>query len=107
MHTRNKISNSFNLYIADLLEKYGDIKIKSMFGGFGVFMDGKIIAIIADEELYFKSAKDNFIFRKEFGAEQFTYQAKGKTVKMNYFKAPSEIFDDPDILQRWVNISKE
>jgi len=106
MSKQQKHLNSFSSHVAELLEEYGDIKIKSMFGGYGVFLNEKIIGIIADEELYFKSPKDNLVFKEEYGAEQFAYEAKGKPVKMSYYKAPSEIFDDSTMLKKWGNISR-
>ncbi len=47
--------NGFVEYILDILSDYGNIKSRRMFGGFGIYLDKIIFAIIIDNELYFKA----------------------------------------------------
>lgn len=57
--------NSFCEYIVENLEKFGEVKIKAMFGGYGLYFHEKIFAIIADEELYFKGTEQSEKFFQE------------------------------------------
>ena len=41
-------------HIVDLLQFIGPIESKSMFGGFGVFLDALMFGLIAGNELYLK-----------------------------------------------------
>lgn len=41
-------------YIVDQIEDAGPVSAKAMFGEFGLYCDGKMIAIIADEQLLVK-----------------------------------------------------
>lgn len=73
-----------------------------MFGGYGVYRDDCIFAIIVDDRLYFKA---DSITRCEFeakGLSPFTYVARGKSVTMQYFEAPPEVFDEPETMRSWV-----
>ena len=91
------------LYIEDLLSSFGTIKIKPMFGGYGVYKDQHIIAIIADDEMYFKG---DDMYQNQYDAchaTQFTYEKKGKNMKMRYWKPPVKVLEDHDELSIWVN----
>ena len=41
-------------HIVDLLQFIGPIESKSMFGGFGVFLEGLMFGLIAGSELYLR-----------------------------------------------------
>ncbi len=38
----------------DMLSRFGDIKLRRMFGGYGIYSGKLIFAIIINDELYFK-----------------------------------------------------
>jgi DNA transformation protein len=65
--------------------------------GLGVFRDGLMIALVADDVLYFKSdAETDPAFDAE-GCEPFGYEASGRRVTIGSFRrAPERVFDDPD-----------
>jgi len=46
-------------HIVDLLQFIGPVESKSMFGGFGVFLEGLMFGLIADNELYLKVDTEN------------------------------------------------
>jgi DNA transformation protein len=41
-------------FIVDQIAKAGDVSAKKMFGEYGVYCDGKMVAVICDDQLYFK-----------------------------------------------------
>jgi len=41
-------------FIVDQLSDSGDVSAKKMFGDYGVFLSGKMIAMICDDKLFFK-----------------------------------------------------
>lgn len=78
------------------------LRARAMFGGYGVYQDDRIFAIIVDDSLYFKADATT---RGEFeakGLAPFTYVARGKPVTMQYFEAPPEIFEEPEAMRSWV-----
>ena len=46
--------SDYVIYLFELLTDFGDVEAKSMFGGFGLYLDGLMFAIVADDALYFK-----------------------------------------------------
>ena len=99
--------SSFHDYVVyDLLSDFQGVSSKAMFGGYGVYMDGAIFAIIADGELYFKSNEKTEGFFAARGSRPFTYKKKNnKIYTMNYWFVPSEVYEDRDALAEWVDLA--
>lgn len=72
-----------------------------MFGGYGIYKDGIITAIIVDNELYFKVNEINIDDYKKHGCIPFTCNANQKTVRMSYWKVPIDILEDNMLLEEW------
>lgn len=50
-------------FLVDQMADAGPVSAKKMFGDYGVFLDGKMIAIIGDDRLFFKpTAKGRALF---------------------------------------------
>jgi DNA transformation protein and related proteins len=100
-----KHSNGFVDYVKDLLEQFFVINVRRIFGGFGIYHDGIMFALIADNELYFKGDDSSAEFFQRFGSERFSYKAKNKQISLSYWKATSDIFDSPELLKEWMDIA--
>lgn len=89
----------------EILAPHGEITAKSMFGGYGIYKNGVIVAIIAYGEIYFKVDESNKSQYKSFDSEPFTYEAKGKKSTMSYWKVPIEILEDETKIGVWLDQS--
>ena len=95
----------FHDYVmGDVLINMSDITSKRMFGGYGLYQDGSIFAIITDEsELYFKVDDTNREEFKKRGSHQFIYTGhkNKKPTGMPYWLLPEEIFEgDKEALRK-------
>lgn len=104
-----KKSSEFHDYIVfDLLEGVSGITSKAMFGGYGIYRDGKIFAIISDGELYFKSSKETEEFYKSKGSHPFVYSKKnGKEYSMRYWFVSEEVMENREKFSEWVDVALE
>ena len=94
--------SEFVEFVTEQMSFVGGLRVRAMFGGYGVYRDDRIFAIIVDDRLYFKA---DSITRAEFeekGLSPFTYVARGKPVTMQYFEAPPEVFEEPEAMRSWV-----
>lgn len=91
----------------EILASQGKMIAKPMFGGYGIYKNGIIVAFIADDELYFKVDESNKSQYKKFDSEPFIYEAKGKKTAMSYWKVPMEILEDEEQIGVWLNQSYE
>ena len=96
---------TFHDYIVyDLLGDVPGISSRAMFGGFAVYKDGKIFAIIVGGELYLKGHKDTADFFLSRQSHQFTYRKRDKkTYRMNYWFVPEEVYEDRESFAEWVD----
>lgn len=97
--------NEFLNYVLDSINQLYTIRARKMFGGYGLYIDGQIFGIIADQELYFKANIKTADFFAQFDSEQFSYERNGKTVKMSYWRVPSEVLEDQEMLKKWLDTS--
>ena len=93
-------------WLDECLAPLGTLRIRRMFGGAGVSLDGLSIGLIADGVLYLKvDAETAPIFAAE-GLEPFTFDKDGAPVALSYRRAPDAAFDDPEIMRDWVQLAR-
>jgi DNA transformation protein len=94
--------SDFVEFVAGQMAFVDGLRIRAMFGGYGIYQDDCMFALIADDRLYFKVDATT---RAEFearGLGPFTYVARGKTMALQYFEAPPEVFEEQDSMRTWV-----
>lgn len=84
------------------LTGFGPVEIKRMFGGAGLFRQGLMFAIVADDVVYLKVDAENL---ERFEAEDlapFTYTTRqGDKGVMSYRRTPERCMDDGDEMVDW------
>ena len=93
--------SEFVEYLLDLLAEFGPVESRTMFGGYGIYMQGRMFAIVVDDNLYFKTdekAKADFEAR---GLKPFTYQRKNREISLSYHQAPDEVLENDRTLKDW------
>lgn len=93
--------NEFVDFIEEMLQQFGTVTAKSMFGGFGLYLDGVMFALISDDTLYFKADE---VSKHEFlsvGMVPFSYSKNDTLCKMSYFSAPDEALEDYETMCHW------
>ena len=90
-------------HIVDLLQSIGPVESRAMFGGFGVFLEGLMFGLVADNELYLKVDAENQQDFEALGLQAFSFQKNGKEFKMSYFQAPEEAMEDGELLSVWAS----
>ncbi|MDX3924869.1 MAG: TfoX/Sxy family protein [Shinella sp.] len=90
--------------IEEMFEALGPITIRRMFGGKGIYHQGRILALEVDDEILLKADAESAPDFERAGCRQWAYHGKkaGAPVKMPYWTIPEEAFDDPDIMAEWV-----
>jgi DNA transformation protein len=98
------VSDEFIEYILDQFSHWCHVTARKMFGGAGLYCEGRMFGLIADDVAYLKvddSNRNTFI---EAGSSPFKpYPDKSTT--MSYFEIPPDILDDPEELAKWAEES--
>ena len=88
-------------FLQELLEKWGQVTARRIFGGHGLYHEGLMFAIVMDNLLYLKVDALNRPDFEALGLTPFTYPLKGREVALSYWSAPDAIFDEPTEAVRW------
>lgn len=88
-------------WFCELLSALGPVRARRMFGGWGLYAEGRMVAVVMDGELYLKTApgdRDNYAAA---GSGPFVYRSRGRDVALSYWRAPAEALDDPEAMRPW------
>lgn len=104
--TQMKRDSKYKDYIVeDVLGHIPGITAKAMFSGWGIYLGGLIVGIIADGELYFKADSQTVVRYKSLGYYPFSYERNGKMVEMAYMSVPAEVLEDRGAIKARVDES--
>jgi DNA transformation protein len=93
--------SEFVAFVADQMAGLGQVTVRRMFGGAGIFHAGAMIGLIADESLYLRSDHETTAEFERLGLEPFHYRKGAKLIAMAYHRAPEECLDDADQMALW------
>lgn len=94
-------SEGFVELLKDCMHGLGHVSARRMFGGAGIYADGVMFGLIADDTLYLKADdKTKRDFESE-GLGPFVYEGGGRTIAMSYWRIPERLLDDPDEMVAW------
>jgi DNA transformation protein len=100
---------SFANYCCELLGSVGPCTARRMFGGFGISTGGLNIALLADlgqgDTLWLKTDEQSCPLFDAAGCAPFVYTAKGKAMKLNYYSAPEDAMESPQLMAQWARLS--
>lgn len=92
----------------EALEVLGTITHRPMMGAAVLYCDGLVFAVVDEEAIYFKNDKVSAPIWDAAGCPPFTFTGKdGETVSMNYRRAPDDVYDDAEAMQRWAGLALE
>ena len=100
--------SSFAQHAVDLLSGVGPIKARSMFGGYGLSLDGISIGLIAEDRIYLRVDE---VTQAEFaraGSGPFIYPSKNGPMTMkSYWALPEDSVDDQERATRWGRLAAD
>ncbi len=100
------LSDEFVEYILEQFSSWGEVSVRRMFGGAGLYRGGAMFAVIADDVAYLKVDDSN---RSDFvraGSAPFEpYPDKIKTTIRTYYEVPADVLEDPVELAKWAERS--
>ncbi len=95
-------NSAFKEKIVEQLNQVAPVSARPMFGGYGLYADGVMFALIADKSLYFKVDDENRADYLEANMEPFIYERHGKPIQMSYYQLPATVLEDPATLLSWI-----
>ena len=95
-------SEGFAEFLREQLAPLGYITMRRMFGKTGVFCNGLMFGMVADDTLFFRVDDQNrAVFKEAESAPSLSDEKKGRSIDLAFWRAPERLFDDPDGLVTW------
>jgi DNA transformation protein len=93
--------SEYTQYLQEVFELFGPIQVRKMFGGYGLYHNQIMFALVAEHTIYLKADAENVHLFHNAGLAAFEYNKNGKPTKMSYYRAPDEIMDDHEQACVW------
>jgi DNA transformation protein and related proteins len=95
------LTSTFQDLLEDLFQPVGGVTFRRMFGGLGIYRQGIMFALVADEVLYMKGDEATIPAYEAEGCGPFVYAGTGRLVTMSYWRLPERLLDEPDEFRDW------
>lgn len=102
-----RMSDGFAEFVKDCLDSFGQVTVRKMFGGHGVYLDGVIVGLIADDCFYLKASKTTQHEFEKIGSKPFEYARDGKAYKMSYWSVDEGMLESPEDLRFYVELAHQ
>lgn len=99
--------SEFVRYLEEVFRDFGPITARRMFGGHGIYYQGRMFGLVADDVLYLKADAESAPAFIERGMSPFQYVKNNRPMQMSYYTAPEEIYDDPEVASDWARMAWE
>lgn len=93
--------SEFIKFLSEVFEDFGEITTRKMFGGYGIYHAGLMFALVEDEVLYLKADDTSRHHFESRVLPPFQYTKKAKVIKLSYYLAPEEIYEDRKAAAIW------
>ncbi|MFE0754381.1 TfoX/Sxy family protein [Inquilinus sp. NPDC058860] len=95
-------SDGFIEFLRDQFALLGPIATRRMFGVTGLFCEGVMFGVMAEDALYLRVDDHNrAAFREAKAYPPLSYEKQGRTIDLSFWRVPDRLFDEPDELIGW------
>ncbi len=96
-----RVKSSLASYVAEQLAPLGRISSRAIFGGVGVFIDDRLLAIVMGEKLYLHTDKSNLDDYVARGMPQFKPYPNAFDLTTDHHEVPQDVINDAEQLKIW------
>lgn len=101
-------TSEFCDHLMDRLAPLGAPSYKFMFGGFGIYVDGLMMGLVADDVLWLRTDEGNRPDYESRGIKPFQPMSKnGPMGVMPYYTVPDDVLDDQDAFVEWAKKAQD
>ena len=95
-------SDGFAELLREQLALLGRVTMRRMFGKTGVFCNGLMFGMVANDTLYFRVDDQNLeVFQEAASVPPLSYERRGRTIDLSFWRVPERLLDEPEELVIW------
>jgi DNA transformation protein len=88
--------------LRELFAEFGPVDVRRMFGGVGIFVEGRMIALVSRAVIYPKADAETIPDFEREGLAPFSFATRNGERKLtSYWRMPDRLYDDEEELARW------
>jgi DNA transformation protein and related proteins len=91
-------------FLLGWLSPLGGVTARAMFGGYTLYCDGVVFALVAENTLYLKVDDEIRPRFESLGLKPFR-PFEDRPEVMQYYPPPAEFFEDEDTMREWATVS--
>jgi DNA transformation protein len=92
-------------YLKEHLAPFGAIEARRMFGGWGIYHQGLMFALVVNDTLYLKTDAELAPRFQALGLEPFRYSRRERQIALSFYQSPEGLYDDPDEAKSWASLA--
>lgn len=104
---RRKPHNALVEHALDLMADWASVSARAMFGGWGLYRDNQMFALVINDTLYLKTDAQSAPCFAATGSAPFVYEGKGRDVTTSYWQAPEECLESLSAMRQWCALAWE
>ena len=92
-------------HLRDLCADFGELSARPMFGGYGLYFNGLITAIVIEDGLYLKVDAETAPEFIAAGCAPYIYRGQRKPIELSYWSVPEQAMDSPEDMRPWLELA--
>jgi len=101
------VSDEFLAFVIDQLDAPGKATAKKMFGGAGIYLEGVMFGLVADDVFYLKVDDTNRDDFENTGMTPFRPYPEKNKMTMSYYEVPIDVLENKKALCVWAGKAME
>lgn len=98
--------DSFHAFVRELFAPMGAVTVKRMFGGVGIYAEGLMFGLIADDAIHIKVDDALKAELRKAGSGPFGWipssgPRKGEKIELGHWRLPDAALEDSDLAAEW------
>jgi DNA transformation protein len=92
----------FVAYVLELFAPAGRASARRMFGGSGLYVDGRMCALVMDGRLYLKADDATRAAFAAAGCAPFVYTGQKEPIELGYWSVPEAALESAEDMAPWL-----
>ncbi|WP_312978746.1 TfoX/Sxy family DNA transformation protein [Atlantibacter sp.] len=84
--------------LEDLLKTLGEVRCRSLFGGYSLTIDKAAFGMLVEGELFLRANEQSAGYYTQRNLSKLKFTRRGRAVYLNYYQVDSELWNNPDLL---------
>jgi len=78
----------------ECLSSLGEIRYRSLFGGYSLTVGNVVFAMVSEGELYLRACEQTEVYFVKKAPEPLLYNKRGRTIELNYYRVDEGLWSD-------------